>query len=199
MEVRIYLTNLAKYDEGKLIGKWIDLPIDDDELQKELKAILGSDEEYFITDFEAPFGIEKYESPFKLNEFVWQLEELDEQDQEKMFYLLDTIGYDREEALEHYEDVIFYSGMTLEDVAEELIEDGVFGNLSDTIKLSITRPTKVRFVISKISRTINSEGVKTWAFIINRWWQHTPTSTAIPLNGSFATQGRKGKSHCLRT
>jgi antirestriction protein len=137
MEVRIYLTNLAKYNEGKLIGKWIDLPIDDDELQKELKAILGSDEEYFITDFEAPFGIEEYESPFKLNEFVWQLEELDEQDQEKMFYLLDTIGYDREEALEHYEDVVFYSGMTLEDVAEELIEDGVFGNLSDTIKLYI--------------------------------------------------------------
>lgn len=132
--MRIYLTNLAKYNEGKLVGKWLDLPLDEDELKKELQNILGSDEEYFITDYEAPFEIEEYESPFELNEFAEKLEELDNYDQQKIFYLLEIIGYSREEAMEHYEDVTFYSGMTLEDVACELVDEGIFGELSDTIK-----------------------------------------------------------------
>jgi len=64
----------------------------------------------------------------------WKLEELDEYDQQRVFYLLEEIGDDWNAALEHYEDVVFYAGMTLADVAYELIEEGVFGELSDTIK-----------------------------------------------------------------
>lgn len=134
MQVRIYPTNLAKYNEGKLVGKWLELPLPDDELKRELQDILGNDEEAFISDYEAEFKIEEYDNPFEINDFVRQLDELEEYEQEKVFYLLDTIGLNREEALENHEDVIFYSGMTLQDVAYELIEDGVFGELTDTIK-----------------------------------------------------------------
>jgi len=134
MDTRIYLTNLAKYNEGYLVGEWLDLPMEESDLEKAVKGVLGKDEEYFITDYEAQFRIEEYENPYKLNEFVEQLEELDEYDQEKVFYLLDNSGYTREEALEKHEDVTFYKGMTLEDVAEELVEEGIFGDLSDNIK-----------------------------------------------------------------
>jgi len=137
METRIYITNLAKYNEGSLVGKWVDLPQEESDLEKEIKKVLGADEEYFITDYEAPFKIEEYESPYKLNEFVDQLDELEDYEQEKVFYLIDHIGYDREEALEKHEDVAFYENMTLEDVAAELVDEGIFGDLSDNIKCYI--------------------------------------------------------------
>jgi antirestriction protein len=134
MEVRIYITNLAKYNKGKLVGKWVELPMDKEELKREIKEVLGNEEEIFLSDFESPFDIEEYENPFTLNEFVEQLDKLDEYEQEKVFYLMDTIGYDREETLEHYEDVTYYQDMTLDDVAYELVEEGVFGELTDSIK-----------------------------------------------------------------
>jgi len=59
METRIYLTNLAKYNEDRLIRKWIELLLTTEELEKELKQILAGDEEYLITDYEAPFRIEE--------------------------------------------------------------------------------------------------------------------------------------------
>lgn len=133
-EVRIYLTNLARYNSGELFGKWIDLPMEDDDLKQAVKDVLGSDEEFFITDYEAPFSIGEYENLHELNDFARQLQDLDEQEQEKVTYLLDVIGCNREEAIKQYEDVIFYPEMTLKEVAEELVEEGCFGTLSDNIK-----------------------------------------------------------------
>lgn len=134
MSIRIYLTNLAKYNNGMLVGKWLELPLDEEKLGKELREILGNDEECFITDYEAAFKIGEYENVFELNEFAEDLEKLDEYDQEKIFYLLDCIGLTRKNALDTYDEVTFYPDMTLEDVAEELVEEGIFGQLSDTIK-----------------------------------------------------------------
>ncbi len=134
METKIYLTNLAKYNQGRLVGKWIDLPLPEEDLQKSLEDILGNDQEAFITDYEAPYRIEEYDNPFELNKFAEQLDELDDYDQQKVFYLMDITGYDRDEALEHHEDVTYYPQMTLEDVAYELIEDGIFGDIADNIK-----------------------------------------------------------------
>lgn len=56
--MRIYLTNLGKYNEGELVGEWVDLPIEKENLQEVFKRI-GIDgkqyEEYFITDYECDF------------------------------------------------------------------------------------------------------------------------------------------------
>jgi len=133
-EVRIYLTNLAQYNAGRLIGKWFDLPLTEEELDIALKEVLGSDEEYFITDYEADFRIEEYDNLSELNSFAEKLSELGEYEQEKVIYLTETIGYTREESLEKHEDVMFYKDMTLEDVARELVEEGIFGDIADNIK-----------------------------------------------------------------
>nr|WP_295302195.1 antirestriction protein ArdA [uncultured Blautia sp.] len=59
---RAYLTNLGAYNEGELIGKWIDFPIQNDSLTldesvKKILAEIGVDgkkyEEYFITDYDS--------------------------------------------------------------------------------------------------------------------------------------------------
>jgi antirestriction protein len=133
-EVRIYLTNLAQYNAGRLIGQWFDLPLTEEELAIALKEVLGSDEEYFITDYSADFRIEEFENLSELNVFVKSLSELDEHDQEKVIYLINCIGYKKQDAIERLDDVIYYQGMTLEEVAEEMVEDGMLGNLSDDVK-----------------------------------------------------------------
>lgn len=134
MVFRIYLTNLAKYNEGTLKGKWLDLPLDDEELSSEVRSVLGKDEEYFITDYEAPFNLDEYENINNLNDLASRLDELDEHDAEKVVYLLEHIGLDRGDALKQYEDADFYPNMTLSDVAEEMVDDGLLGKIPENIK-----------------------------------------------------------------
>lgn len=55
--MNIYLTNLGKYNEGELIGEWVELPVSQEELQKVFERIGINEEyeEYFITDYECDF------------------------------------------------------------------------------------------------------------------------------------------------
>lgn len=50
MEIKLYIANLAKYNEGELVGKWITLPTEEDELRETISDVLGTDEEYAIHD-----------------------------------------------------------------------------------------------------------------------------------------------------
>ena len=71
--LKIYIANLGKYNEGELVGKWVELPCED-----------------LLT------------------------------------------------ALEQFEDnSYFYKDMTLEDVAEELVSEGCFGYIPDSIAIYI--------------------------------------------------------------
>ena len=127
MSIRIYVASLAKYNSGRLVGTWIDLPADD--LWEQVEEMLDGDEEWAIHDYEAPFSISEYENLDELNEVA----ELDEEsDLPRLAYLVNQ-GYNLDFALEHYEDVIFYSGMYLEDVAEELVNNGLFSTVPEKI------------------------------------------------------------------
>ena len=127
MSIRIYVASLAKYNEGRLVGRWIDLPAYD--LWEQVEDMLAGDEEWAIHDYEAPFSISEYENLDELNEVA----ELDEDsDLPRLAFLVEQ-GYNLDYALEHYEDVTFYSGMSLEDVTEELVNDGLFGTVPEKI------------------------------------------------------------------
>src|SRR5699024_11657814 len=81
--------NLGKYNEGELWFKWNKLPYKKEEFQETLEAI-GIDgvnyEEYFISDYEAPFHIDEYENLEKLNDMADELENVD--------FPVRDIGYD---------------------------------------------------------------------------------------------------------
>lgn len=51
---KVFITNLGKYTEGELVGKWLDLPCNN--ITEELKSIdvrpNSKYEEAFITDYE---------------------------------------------------------------------------------------------------------------------------------------------------
>ena len=81
-----FITNLGKYNEGELIGKWIQFPIDEEELEEVFAEIGISDEpdedgvyyeEYFFTDWECPVDLDlgEYENIERVNEIAEMLED----------------------------------------------------------------------------------------------------------------------------
>ena len=94
--MKIYITNLGKYVEGYLIGKWVQLPIDEDALEKVLEAIGIDDyyEEFFITDYETEIvgvgnSIGEYSSLAELNRLAERLEDLCQSDADKLEAVLE--------------------------------------------------------------------------------------------------------------
>lgn len=104
MEIKIYLVNLRKkYNNGEEnYGKWLTLPMEQEKLAQEIKAIAGNDD-YAIHDYEAPLYIDEYASPFELNELLERFNDaagnLDEREIQAILEYADSL----EEAVEGLE------------------------------------------------------------------------------------------------
>ena len=81
---RAYVTNLGKYNEGMLVGEWVDFPTTKDAMQDVFRRI-GIDgiryEEYFITDYDTSISglhqhLQEYASLDELNYLAAMLDEL---------------------------------------------------------------------------------------------------------------------------
>lgn len=128
--LRIYLTNLGKYNEGMLIGEWVDLPVSEEELEKVFKRIGINDEyeEYFITDYESDIDgvkVGEYENIDDLNELAEALEDLDSEEENVLSVMLED-GCTFEEALEKIKDrdyMVYYNCDSMEDVAYQVVEE----------------------------------------------------------------------------
>lgn len=83
MELKAYVTNLGKYNEGVLIGEWVEFPVSEEELE-EVFARIGINEEYeeyFITDYDGIWAgsmKDEYISIERLNDIAETLQEFDE-------------------------------------------------------------------------------------------------------------------------
>ena len=127
-DFRVFITNLGKYNEGELVGKWLDLPCDD--IESELASIGVADdsqyEEYFITDYENDwdYPVDEYEDLWQLNELAEKIADVDEKgDGDWLAAYMEAQGGDLEYALDNYDDSTFYPEMDLEDVAHDIIEE----------------------------------------------------------------------------
>jgi len=139
--MEIYITDLAAYNNGHLIGEWISLPMSKNDLNLKISEILlmGTEacnddeihEEFFITDFDCDFiDIGEYDDVYNLNKIAEQADGLNNHELKMVGFLLrNGLVKDFEEALEKYEDVIIHENSTMEDVAYDFI-DG-FYNLKD--------------------------------------------------------------------
>lgn len=79
--IEIAITNLGLYNEGELVYKWLTLPASEEEFSDALKDIRIDGvnyEEYFISDYCAPFNINEYTSISKLNEIAENFENVSE-------------------------------------------------------------------------------------------------------------------------
>lgn len=136
--LKIYLTNLGKYNEGELVGEWVELPATDEELEK-VKERIGINkfyEEWFITDYETNFGfkVDEYANLDELNGMAETLDNLSGTEIEIMETLTEN-GYDLEDALETLDNVIYYSDCNdMEDIAYQYIEEsGLLNNVPQEI------------------------------------------------------------------
>lgn len=122
--IKGFITNLGKYNEGFLIGKWIEFPIDEDALEKVFEQIGINEEyeEYFFTDWDSDFatGLGEYVSIDEVNELAEQLES---QDADLLKAIIEATGYSLADALNCVDNAIFYEGQSLEDVAYDLVNE----------------------------------------------------------------------------
>ena len=128
--IKVAITNLAAYNEGDLIYKWLELPATQEEIENAYNAVKRStrDEEFFISDYETNInGLEigEYESIEKLNELAEKFNELDECD--RLIFEAYANYTDFEEVLEklnnnELEGYIYYGCDDMEDVAEQVVE-----------------------------------------------------------------------------
>ena len=151
--LRIYLTNLGKYNEGELLGEWVELPVSQDELVKVFDRIQichdnvdYSDEcgnpyeEYFITDYECDFyEVGEYENLDTLNEIAEKLNELEEEESTVAKALMSECGYTLDEAIEKVNngDYRIYSDCNdMTDVAYEVVEEcGYLNNVPENVAI----------------------------------------------------------------
>ena len=150
--IKVFLTNLGKYNEGELLGEWVELPVSQEELTKVFDRIQichdkvdYSDEcgnpyeEYFITDYETDIeGVEvgEYSNLNELNEIAEQLDELEEDAQEAIQAML-LDGHTFNEALEKASNgdyIIYYDCDDMIDVAIEIVKECRYLNgVSETV------------------------------------------------------------------
>ena len=117
LEFKAFITNLGKYNEGSLIGKWVEFPIDEDEFDEILDSIGISDEyeEWFVTDYDCNLrgfdGAElgeyvSYDELQELGELIEGIDKFDIEAIENAYEYTD----DLEEAIEGIKDgtLMFY-------------------------------------------------------------------------------------------
>ena len=126
-----YITNLGKYNEGQLVGEWITFPISDEELEAVFERIGINDyyEEFFFTDWDCDFvtGLGEYENIEAVNELAEALEEIENNSEEdKLEAIIEATGNSLQEAIRCMDDAIFYPGWTLEEVAEDYVNECLF-------------------------------------------------------------------------
>lgn len=138
--VSVFLTNLGKYVEGYLIGKWITLStaINWKEELESIDVKDGTDyEEFFITDFEsnANIKINEYISISELEEMAEKIEELNNTIDSDIFNAILDCSSDFDEAynVAINGDYIYYSDVNDEtDLGHALVDEGFFkDNITD--------------------------------------------------------------------
>lgn len=143
--ISVFVNTWANYNtNGADGGFWVALPCNLDEVRAQLAERTGEDVgsmEMFVNDYETSIDgldIDEYTDLAKLNETAEMLDSLDESELEELEAIIEVTG-NFAYALEIYErgEYTYYSGMTLEDVAEEFVDEGGFGNIPDNIRYYI--------------------------------------------------------------
>lgn len=121
--IEAYVTNLGKYNEGELIGKWIELPIGEEEFEEVLKEI-GVDgenyEEYFFSDYNyndiENLYLSEHENIEDLNEIAENLENL-------RYYKIDVFNA----IAQYYADEVYFDDIKTGSILHNYIDYESFG------------------------------------------------------------------------
>ena len=104
----VYIMNLGKYNEGNLIGQWLTLPAELEEIQETLNNIEINElyEEFFIADSESQlknFIISEYSNLDKLNQIAKNLKDFTEDELKVVDALLEGDYINENDLIEGYD------------------------------------------------------------------------------------------------
>lgn len=167
LELKVFLTNLGKYAEGELCGKWVEV-LTSTNWEKELQEI-GADgvkyEEFFITDFDCNFGLElgEYYSITELQALAEKIEEMNNEGIEIDVFegILSLEGNDLELT---YETIIGGEYMYIPDVSDEsdigyyLVDEGLFGEVPEKVAMYLDYKAIGRDYIINSAGTFTNNG-----------------------------------------
>jgi antirestriction protein len=139
--LKIYVTNLSKYNEGVLVGEWVSLPCED--IKEVLDKISNNDnDELFISDYETDISglkIGEYEDILQLNEIAEEIEEMREDELIAFQAYLEQYANNMEQALEEVRQGnyrIYYDCDNMEDVAYQVVNDcGLLDGVPEEVKI----------------------------------------------------------------
>jgi len=144
MEIKVFVTNLALYNEGELVGEWLTLPATEEEIEGCLERIGIDDEheEYFLTDWESEtpglcdgLNVGEYSHLESLSEALEDIP--DDLDEDALAAALEEFGT-WEEALEAVSEgnyYVFYDCETMTDVAEQYCEEiGILSSIPEHLR-----------------------------------------------------------------
>lgn len=161
VEMKVYIANLGKYNEGELVGAWFTPPIDFEEMEERI-GLNGEYEEYAIYDYEMPFDISEYTSISDINRLCEMVMELEGS---PIFDELKEIQgmwfSSMEELLENADDIICYSDCdSMEDIARYYIEEtGQLGEVPSNLQNYIDYEALGRDMEIEGSYLITSHGI----------------------------------------
>lgn len=137
--VRAWVGNLGKYNEGELVGEWVDFPIDEEDWEEVMKRIhigeqvdpddprFGVYEEIFFADYDSKlplfemFG--EYPRVEQLNELA---EDVADADEEVLLAMLSEYAVDIGQAIDTYKSGnwrLYPNCDDMSDVAKQCAED----------------------------------------------------------------------------
>ena len=106
-DMRVYIANLGKYNEGYLVGDWFSFPIDEDDVAERI-GLNEYYEEYAVHDTENfPIEIGEYISIEELNRIYEWVEELPDYIVEALDEFVSYYG-DIEGVAEHQDEIYYY-------------------------------------------------------------------------------------------
>ena len=139
--LKIFISNLKEYNNGKIIGEWVSLPCEDIEEVLEKISNSGKDE-LFISDYETDINglkVAEYEDSLQLNEIAEEIEEMREDELIIFQAYLEQYTNDLQQALDavrqgNYR--IYYNCDNMEDVAYQVVNDcGLLDGVPEEVKI----------------------------------------------------------------
>lgn len=123
-EMRIYIANLGKYNEGEMVGAWFTPPVDMDQVKEQI-GLNDAYEEYAIHDYELPFEVSEYTPIEEVNRLCELAHELEGTAIENVASEIQHAFFSSfEEMVEHVDDIIWYSDCNdMSDVAYYVVQE----------------------------------------------------------------------------
>lgn len=139
--LKIFISNLKEYNEGQIIGEWVDLPCEG--LEEVLDKISNNgNDELFISDYETDISglkVSEYDNILELNDMTEEIDNLSDDEVIAFQAYLEQYTNDLQQALDavrqgNYR--IYYNCDNMEDVAYQVVNDcGLLDGVPEEAKI----------------------------------------------------------------